>query len=64
MRLATVVLLGCIGGWSLGTRARAVELEEGVPSVGAPVPDDPTNRRRPSGRTTSRPFALLVPSLA
>jgi hypothetical protein len=40
MRLATVVLLGCIGGWSLGTTARAVELEEGVPSVGAPVPDE------------------------
>ena len=40
MRLATVVLLGCIGGWSLGTTARAVELEERVPSIGAPAPDE------------------------
>ncbi len=33
-------------------------------SYGAPVPDEPANRRRPSGRVTSRPFARGAPSIA
>ena len=33
-------------------------------SSGAPVPDEPRNSLRPSGKVTSRPFALFDPSLA
>src|SRR5262249_57819538 len=33
-------------------------------SSGAPVPDEPTNNVRPSGRVRSRPFARKVPFLA
>jgi len=33
-------------------------------SSGAPVPDEPTNNRRPSGMVTSRPLAFSEPSLA
>ena len=30
------------------------------PSFGAPVPDEPMNSLRPSGKVTSRPFALQI----
>jgi hypothetical protein len=33
-------------------------------SSGAPVPEDPRNSFRPSGKVTSRPLALFDPSLA
>ena len=32
-------------------------------SYGAPLPDEPRNRFRPSENVTSRPFALFDPSL-
>ena len=35
-----------------------------LPSLGAPVPDEPMNSLRPSAKVRSRPLALLVPSLA
>ena len=31
-----------------------------APSFGAPVPDEPMNSLRPSGKVTSRPFALQI----
>ncbi len=34
------------------------------PSRGAPVPDEPMNSLRPSGKVRSRPFALFEPSFA
>ena len=35
-----------------------------LPSLGAPVPDEPTNSRRPSANVSSRPLPLSEPSLA
>ena len=35
-----------------------------LPSLGAPVPDDPTNSRLPSANVSSRPLPLSDPSLA
>ena len=35
-----------------------------LPSLGAPVPDEPMNSVRPSGNVRSRPFARRVPSFA
>ena len=32
--------------------------EGSAPSLGAPVPDEPMNTLRPSGKVTSRPLAL------
>jgi len=34
--------------------------EASAPSLGAPVPDEPMNSLRPSGKVTSRPFALQI----
>lgn len=36
----------------------------GRSSYGAPVPEEPANSLVPSGSVTSRPLALLVPSIA
>ena len=43
---------------------RASHCSYGRSSYGAPVPDEPANSLVPSGSVTSRPLALLVPSIA
>ena len=45
-------------------RLRASPWSYGRSSYGAPVPDEPANSLVPSGSVTSRPLALLVPSIA
>ena len=45
-------------------RLRVLPWSYGRSSYGAPVPDEPANSLVPSGSVTSRPLALLVPSIA